>query len=134
MTVFISSAHSTIASAEVFDAVLETILQARGGMSAAAHIFSALGAGLLLTVGMLITGMIFGRILALLIAKTRRDELIFDCSLYERDDVHVIDDRDLLEEFFVCTHMDAGMNVPEERQFVYFDGTSELEISEGLSG
>lgn len=128
------SVQEMLSSTGLFDASMMKVLRACGNMSGIDDVFSRLGLGLLLTVGVLLTGVIFGRILALLFAKTRREVLIFDCAVNENKSENAINDRELLEELLVCTQLTEERNASKERYFKWLDGHSELEKSESMYG
>ena len=127
-----SSVQEFLSSTGLFDASMVKMLRACGNYSRIENVFSGLGLGLLLTVSVLLTRMIFGKILALLITKTRHEVLVFDCAVYEDNSENALPDRDLLEELLVWPHLVEERNVSQERHFEWFDEYSELEISESM--
>ena len=128
----VSSVQEILLSTGLFDASMAKMLRACGSNSRIENVISGLGLGLLLTVGVLLTRMIFGKILALLIAKTRHEVLVFDCAGYDNNFENAIPDRDLLEELLVWPNLAEERNVSQERHFEWSDEYSELEISESM--
>jgi hypothetical protein len=83
--------------------------------------------GILLTAGVLIARLVFGRILALLFTRTRCEVLVFDCDLYGNNAENAMNDRELLEELLVGTQLAEERNGSKERHFEWIDGHSESE-------
>jgi len=106
----------------------------RNSLSTAGNAIGGLGSVLLLIAGGLLICMIVGRILALLLATTRREVSILDCVAYESTIENGVDDREMLEELLPCIRLNGLQGVLKERYFEWVDEQTEIGVSESVFG
>jgi hypothetical protein len=103
-----------------------------GNMFKAGNAIGGLKTGLLVVAGALLIQLFVGKILALFLSATRQEISILDCGTCEAAYANSIDDREILEELLLYSHLDEGQDVSGDCYFERVDGQTENVISEGL--
>lgn len=120
---------SILSAMTIFNVGINLVFDECINMSPGEQGVRELGMVLLLIVSLLLIHTVVGKVLALLLAMTRRDVLVLDCGAYEIEFENGVDDRVMSEEFILRMDLEKDVTITEKIHFEGLEGQSALQIT-----